>query len=271
MNAITVSVDYADLLAITLPRNRRHFERMMVVTSPSDQQSADVAREHGCEVHVTDAFYRGRALFNKWLALEEGLDILGREGWLTIIDADIVLPESLSWPTLRIGDLYGPRRRMLADINAPIPPHSQWHQVPLYRSTEFAGWMQTFHASDPVLGPAPWHQTCWTHAGCADTFFQEKWPAQRKRRLPFEVLHLGENGTNWCGRATPFRDGSKPLHADDRRKTLAEFMEQRRRTRTLNAERLLHVEPHGDGQRCEQDNKSDQHPQQDPVEQCCCD
>ena len=33
MRAILVAVDYADLLAITLPYNRQHFYEVMVVTS----------------------------------------------------------------------------------------------------------------------------------------------------------------------------------------------------------------------------------------------
>ena len=39
MNAILVCVDYSDLLAITLPHNRHHFNKVMVVTTPEDKDT----------------------------------------------------------------------------------------------------------------------------------------------------------------------------------------------------------------------------------------
>lgn len=227
MNAILVSVDYSDLLSVTLPRNRKHFDRMCVVTSPADLASQRIARECGCCVWATDAFWRNGADFNKWLALEEGLDFLGRSGWLAILDADVLWPSykmnfANEWceltdnkpihavtkenipiykvRQLEIGNLYTPLRRM-APWPIPVPPESDWGKFPLHpQQREFAGYTQIFHANDPALGPAPWHQTDWRHAGGADSFFQAKWGDAHKVRPPFEVLHLGQSGVNWCGR-----------------------------------------------------------------------
>lgn len=248
LRAIMVCVDYSDLLAVTLPYNRHHFEDVMVVTSHSDRATQDVAVQNDAKLFMTSAFYRDGAKFNKWRALEEGLDAFGRRGWLCLMDADVLWPKQLrvaqapdhymlqlwvgdraKWVGnammgLHPGSLCTPLRRMapwpLARLHfnhtiACAPAEELWHVYPVHRNVgEWAGYSQIFHASDPALGPAPWHEVDWEHAGGADSLFQRKWSAARKVRPPFEVLHLGEPGRNWYGRATPMGDGSVPADAD---------------------------------------------------------
>jgi hypothetical protein len=293
MRAILVSVGYTDLLRITLPYNRQHFDDVLVVTSPADAPNVEpLADESRARLFVTDAFYRDGADFNKWLALEEGLDFYGREGWLCLMDADVLWPRGLSVePTAdgarmfdtvsarlkrqRVpGYLYTPLRRICPlplrlrpDPDCPVcygrgwngtdgplgawqtcpltcsglrpPPEKEWCQYPLHRNAaEWAGYSQIFHASDPVLGPPPWHDVTWRHAGGADSFFQEKWPASRKVRPPFEVLHLGEAGVNWCGRAGPLADGSLPEGAVEKRAKLSRYW--RRRLGKTGPDRFRH-------------------------------
>lgn len=213
MNAILVAVNYDACLTLTLPYNRHHFDRVVVVTDDGDagDRTRRIALPHGCEVFHTDAFYRRGAMFNKWLALEEGLDACKlRTGWLCVMDADVLWPKDLprTWQPgreypgfgYREGCLYTPRRRMYPTIPQEVPPEEEWGRYPLHRNeAEFAGYSQVFHCSDPALPPAPWHETNWIHAGGADSFFQRRWPESRKVRPPFEVLHLGPAGENWCG------------------------------------------------------------------------
>jgi hypothetical protein len=243
MNAILVAVDYADLLALTLPYNRRHFDRVMVVTDRDRaHRDADIAQANHCEVYRTDSFYDGCAAFNKWVALEQGLDALGREGWLCLMDADVLWPQSLpkleqGWGTCDVvpGCLYSPRRRMMLDpqvcVNGAIPPEGTWGQFPLHpHQNAFAGYSQIFHASDPHLPAPPWHQVDWIHAGGADSYFHRLWPMSCKVRPPFEVLHLGPANQNWFGRSTPYLDGT--VHADSklRRQRNDSLWAERRRT-----------------------------------------
>lgn len=251
MRAILVSVDYADLLAITLPYNKHHFESVMVVTSPADIETVAVATICGAQVFVTGSFYERGAIFNKWLALEQGLDHIGREGWICIMDADVLWPKEIlgksvnpennaNW--MSVGNLYSPLRRMMSSLPYPfaLPSEDTWSNYPIHRNVnEWAGYTQIFHADDPHLGPAPWHETSWRHAGGADSMFQRKWPAECKVRPTFEVLHLGPAGTNWCGRATPYLDGRKPARAGERLAQLQGFMRSRRRTPGRFAEEKL--------------------------------
>lgn len=240
INAITVCVDYADILALTLPYTRHHFHRFMVVTHPRDTATIRLATEFGCDVHQTEAFYAHGAHFAKWAALEEGFDALGRDGWICVLDADI------AWPTnvpdlsglLRIGNLYGPRRRMMRNMWEPIPEDGKWRVFPIYPSQEFAGWCQLFHADDPHLTSRPWYQTDWNHAGGADTFFARRWPDERHVRLPFEVLHLGQEGVNWCGRSSRYVSGELPEDSEKRRKTMVELLSGRRRSGSFEGEKV---------------------------------
>lgn len=233
MRAIMVCVDYCDLLEITLPLNYHHFEEIMVVTSSADTNTQSFCKRYDkVKLFVTDLFYENGAIFNKWKALEAGLDAFGRDGWLCIMDADVVWPQEIPVIKFEIGKLYAPLRRMMHDVSLPLPPEKEWDRYPIHRNVaEWAGYSQIFHASDPVLGPAPWHEIDWKHAGGADSFFQFKWAPENKIRPQFQVLHLGEAGKNWAGRATDFVDGSTPELAQERLSYVNNIWINRRKNR----------------------------------------
>lgn len=284
LRAITVAVDYSDLLAVTLPYNRHHFDQVHIVT---DQRSALAVQnvtdptDGNVFVWVTDLFTAGGAVFNKWAALEWGLDRMGREGFIAIMDADVLWPravhvapfgQSLRFGladgrgdlVLNRGELMTPLRRMapwplgsLPFIQNPdevarnvregfvgVPAESSWHRFPIHRNVaEWAGYSQCFHASDPALGPPPWHEVTWTHCGGADSIFQRKWPPHLKRRPPWEVLHLGPAGENWMGRATPYADGTVPADAAEKGAMVRGIWEGRRRLRTAGASEAEQFRP----------------------------
>lgn len=229
MNAITVCVDYHDYLALTLPQNTRHFDKLLVVTSLDDRRTPAVALQYadqGVDVYATDAFTRDGAAFNKGLAIEEGLDILGRENLLCCLDADIVLPEAL--PRLpECGVLGMPRRRQ---AKPPGTIAVNWNTLEPTPEMEFvAGYCLFFHADDPVLWDRPWFPMHWKHAGGYDTDFCDKWPVDKRVMLPFNVLHLGEPCKNWWGRTTDYLDGSTPEVADERRDRMRQMYVDRQK------------------------------------------
>jgi hypothetical protein len=246
LRAIIVAVDYDDLLAVTLPYNRHHFDEVHLVTdSKSFPKIADYLYLDRVEIWTTDLFYSDGAKFNKWRALEWGLDRMGRTGWICSMDADVLWPREVKvdifGQSLRFGmtdgrgDLILHRGQLMAPLRrmAPWPLHNSvgecfavmsekdWGMFPIHRNVnEWAGYTQVFHADDPVLGPAPWHEVDWTHAGGADSLFQRKWSPWNKVRPNWEVLHLGEPGINWYGRATPLADGSVPADSADKRRMI---------------------------------------------------
>lgn len=243
MNGITISVDYSDILEITLKRNIKHFKKFVVVTSHADFATVEVcSRVPGVVCYQTSAFYSDGAIFRKWLALEEGLDVLGRSEWISVIDADIVLPNEIDFSGATLGNLYTPRRRMLTDITKwreHVDGERDWSDLPLKRNEEFAGYFQLFHASDPVLhGKKHWYGIDWVHAGGGDSEMAAHWPLRNRVRPPFEVLHLGEDGKNWCGRATMATDGTICPEASGRTAKLEKLLATRKQDASFRAEKI---------------------------------
>lgn len=234
INGITVSVGYGDILAVTLPRNAKHFEHVIVVTDSKDKETRDViAKVPNAVPYITDSFYLDGATFNKGRALEEGLQCIDCEGlghgWILVHDADILMPDVMPLESCVPGNLYNPPRRMLYDP-------TQWREDLDWKTldlagdvNEFPGYFQLFHTSDPVLRSRPWYAVDWKHAGGCDSAFQKKWSADKKFRPDFEVLHLGEDGKNWCGRATKRMDGTMPAGASENAAALRKFIQRRKR------------------------------------------
>jgi hypothetical protein len=207
IRGITTSVGYAPLLAITLPRNMRHLTECWVITSPEDEQTQAVAcGVPGVRLHVTDAFTRHGARFNKGLAFEEGFDAMGREGRLLIWDADILFPDVLDLSGWRDNCLNGAVRRMLANP-AEWTPELNWRSLPMIRDGGPIGFFQGFAAEDPAIRDRrPWYDVSFTHAGGGDAYFMTHWAPDKRKVLPIEVLHLGPNDTNWFGTTPEARD-----------------------------------------------------------------
>lgn len=232
MRSITVCVEYDDLLRISLAANARHFSECWVVTSPQDLRTPQVVAEiPQARLLVTDAFYRQGAVFNKGLAMEEGFEAMGREGWIVVWDADTVMPTYMPLENLDPTGLYSPYRRMLVNPQ-DYHPQLDWQTLPLKRDGELAGYYQLFHA-DALRDVRPWYGTNWRHAGGCDSDFSRKWPAERQHRLlAFTVLHLGLDGQNWMGRLTPRLD-RQSIPQTAAREAAMQQLRRTRRTRGL--------------------------------------
>jgi hypothetical protein len=215
--AILTCVEFDDILKITLPRNSRHFSRIMIVTSPDDLKTQEVARSvPNAELFITDAFTRRGASFNKGLALEEALDALNHSGWLTIMDCDIIMPQALPEHAYTAGNMYAPKRHLLEDASL-FSDNLSWDTVAMKDEIVGIGYFQMFHTADPVVADRPWYVTNFLDAGGSDTTLPARWPSDRLLRPPFHVLHLGPIAHNWFGRITPRLGTSElPKEALDR-------------------------------------------------------
>jgi hypothetical protein len=202
LRGITIAVNdwYAATLAICLPRNMRHFTECLVVTAPGDEAVKAVASKvAGVRILETDAFTRYGASFNKGLAMEEGFDALGRDGWIAIWDSDCLWPEQMPLGQLRPTALHGAKRRILANPNQ-WTPDLDWRKCPVARDGGPIGHTQIFHASDPAIrDKRPWYDVSFAHAGGGDAYMLTHWGPNDKPILPVEVLHLGPKDTHWFG------------------------------------------------------------------------
>jgi hypothetical protein len=209
MDAILVSVDYGDYLSICLPYNRRHFNRVMIVTTPDDAITQQLAKQHDCQLYITKCFYEDGGLFNKYRALEAGLDAFMPQDWLAIMDSDVLWPKAIDNTQYQIGKLYSPLRRMCNNTNH-VSPESEWSNYPyhsLHNSPTWkdhcSGYTQILHVGDIVLRSKPWHRLDLPTAQGGDTHFQDKWKVENRIRPNWECLHLGPPRQNWSGRVSP--------------------------------------------------------------------
>jgi hypothetical protein len=200
IRGITVSIGYGQLLRITLPLNMRHFHEAIVITSPEDRETQDVASSiPGVHLHVTDAATRHRARFNKGLCFEEAWDRFGRDGWWLIHDSDICFPDSLPLDGLNADKLYGARRRILADPSK-WRPDLVWATCPVHLDGGPIGFFQLANGDGKSLKhKRPWYDVTFTHAGGGDAYFMDLFPPSHRRVLPIDVLHLGRPDHHWFG------------------------------------------------------------------------
>lgn len=203
ITAVIVSVNYAPELIQCLTHCRRHIDDVLVVTTPEDTDTQRTAWSFGCCTHQTDAFYRDpESPFAKDAATVDALKSLGKCGWTLLMDADILMPETVEWPDLNQRCLYSARRRMCRGLNYA----RDWSQYPYQRDIVFAGYFQLFHSDDPNLEPWPNYPVT-KPVWYSDTIFQDMWPPAQKKLLPFDVLHIGDPPRlNWLGRSDEARD-----------------------------------------------------------------
>lgn len=224
MKSLTVCVGYDDLLDITLPRNAHHFTECLVITTPDDERTHRVVKSvPNARLLTTDAFYQHSAKFNKGLAVEEGFDALGRDGWLCVWDADIIMPSSMNLGGLCPSMLYSAQRLILKNVQ-DWSPGLDWARADSIRDVVFAGYFHVFHANDVHLKRRPWYDVTFAHAGGGDGYFQSRWTPVEKVYLPFKVLHLGPPDTNWCGRITRRVDGSVHPNVETHKRDMRNFL-----------------------------------------------
>lgn len=233
MKVILTCVDFSDLLAITLKSNKHHFEEVLVVTTKTDTKTHAVCKDNDVKFLATNGFYTPVGVsFNKFRALNEGVRLIERKGWMCVMDADIIWPHKIDWNFVA-GNLYTPLRHMHKDLTQPIPDELQWEKIPVHQQLkEWAGYTQIFHWDDPVVPKGDLFQE-WSSASGGDSVFQQQWT--NKIRPKWKCLHLGDH-CQWCGRTTKYLDGSVPKNAAKHSQQLAKLKLQRRTLRSLNQE-----------------------------------
>ena len=232
LEAVTVCVNYADFLAETIPSNRPHFDRWIIVTSPDDRATLDLCHDHNLEVVTTRDFCRGGEPFNKGRAIERGLAMLGHHDWLLHLDADIALPGdfrgSLDDADLDPDCIYGVDRIMVRGYEAwqrlkqSGSLRRGWHCMVSTRDYPVgARWADVRYGYVPIGFFQLWNQAADHRHGIrlrrypdnhqdaarADVKFALQWDRRSRVLIPeIVVAHLESEpaamGANWKGRTT---------------------------------------------------------------------
>lgn len=233
MRIVLPAVEYADFLAVTLPAWQRLFAgaSITVATAPQDHDTQALVARLGARLHVTEAWYRAGAHFDKAAALDEALGVTTRgnlgppaKGERCIVaDADVYPFGHLPATKLKPGAIYGCARylcRTPADLTAHLKRQTPRARLPLmlprYRGMDGppvvpgANKSTTLKTAKACLGyfqlfryyPG---QTFGSHktAGKYDLTFRNSF-AHRVGLWDFYVLHLGAPcRANWRGRVLP--------------------------------------------------------------------
>jgi len=221
IDGLVACVDYALELKLSMYLWEKNLDSVTVVTMQHDIHTRHVARPQrrpaDIRTHITDAFHRNGAMFNKAAAMQEAIiEAHPWRDWVLLFDADIIPPvdlrERLEAADLEPGYLYGAKRHQAHP--------NQWEgdpeRFPILNDREIPGYFQLFHVTDPAVADrAHVLPTQYYHAGNYDSEFQNRWghgsAMDRKRWLDFHVLHIGSPGKHWCGRDNA--EAMKELHA----------------------------------------------------------
>jgi hypothetical protein len=204
--ALIISIDYADLLAATLPHNRPLFDRIFVVTEERDEQTIAVAAEHECDILLTTHTKERGASFNRAGLLHRAQRVLHEafpDAWIAILDADIVVPQQLATTDRSVWNpayLYGLARfecLTKSDWESGVVKENTYGGDP---GNTVYGYFQLYH--DKTKFYPEWSES----AGYSDVEFSAQFE-ERRAKVPCDgemgVIHLGFGTTDWKGRVTP--------------------------------------------------------------------
>ena len=234
LEGLTVSVDFADLLAETLPLNLKHFDDFVVVTSPEDRETQRIARYYGARLVLTDKFRTRWNEMHKAAGINMGLQNLKLNEWVAHLDADMVLPPQtrhlIERANLDPQKLYGCDRFV-------VPGHDAWraHQaMPALQQDNYHVHLDIFPLAPRFSGARmggyapPGFFQLWnpgesnvrkypeehTTAAKTDVLHTAQWWRRSREMLPeFVAYHLETEpalqGADWGGRTTK-RWGAEP-------------------------------------------------------------
>lgn len=222
IEAVTVCVNYSDILSLVMPYNKSVIDNWVIVTDLNDTDTKKLCDYHNVKCIQTNAFYESGEIFNKGKGINVGFDELKLSGWVLHLDADILLPSNmkriLASDALETDCLYSVDRIDIVGrdryVSTILNLHNQYSDYVFVEevnpiSTRMfhntmgycpIGYFQLFHNSK-FIPYSERHET----AARSDVLFLNNWAKHKRRLHPgLFVYHLMSEkspmGTNWDGR-----------------------------------------------------------------------
>ena len=195
--AITVCVNYDDILTHMLQQNSKFLHRWFIVTSPDDTKTIQMIEKFGKEnvqILLYNDFYKNEADFNKGGAIlfaQNYVETNYSSANILILDGDIYLPSDFTDKlpkSIAEDTLYGAYRTdywTLEDFTNETYSGQRNYQ-------QFLGHFQLYKSNTKYK-----YEDSLNCSNC-DNIFTNKFP--KRQRLALRVKHLGQGGANWHGR-----------------------------------------------------------------------
>jgi hypothetical protein len=206
LEALITCVNFSDYLAVAMDHNAMIFDHIVVVTSQSDVETIKVATKHGATVVISN---RWGDKFAKYKGIDDGLSALHRPkgGWVSFVDADIILPSnlrrSIECLQQKDGVMYGLSRVIVQNNEELKEAKNGVYQglasldIVFFKLPGY-GYFQLFGAHDPAFSPLDEN---YLTAAMGDHKFRERFESVLK--LDGICIHLGSTLKNWSGRVNP--------------------------------------------------------------------
>jgi hypothetical protein len=120
-----ISVDFSDLLAETLPRNRQFFDHLIIATSPQDKDTQKLAKKYNCTLVISERQWEDNAPFNKGKIINDAFKKLHKKDRIIHLDCDIVLPAEFRRQVLKNTQRYS-KRAIFGCHRYMVPSKKQW-------------------------------------------------------------------------------------------------------------------------------------------------
>jgi hypothetical protein len=203
LDVVIVSVNYNDLLLVSLQHNSKIFENITIVTSSDDILCQKICQRLSVNYVVTDIMYEENATFNKGKAINVGIKSLKNPDFILLIDADIIVKEKININELNENVLYSSDRWICKSYNL----YNQWTQgiidvqkIGRNEGDKGIGFFQLFNISNPNIDRDKPYPEISNNAAWSDLVFRDKFVTRKK--IENTIIHLGDPYMNWDGRVT---------------------------------------------------------------------
>lgn len=201
--AITVSVNYDDILKHIITQNAQFFKEWLIVTSPDDTATKTVIKD-SCLSNVDIIYFdkfKHNAVFNKGGAIRIAQDHVykkykknANKTSILILDSDIFLPcnliDVINSVNLENDAIYGVGERYDYHTLEDFLKRQNGNKYAC--GYDIVGFFQLYKFN------SRYKYNNSNDCGGVDNDFRELFP--NKRHLKLSVLHLGKDGINWHGR-----------------------------------------------------------------------
>jgi len=195
--ALTVCVNYDDILKHLIEQNSKFFLKWFIVTSPEDTKTIELIESFGkenIEILIYNGFYKKQLKFNKGGAIFFGqthIETIYSSANILLLDSDIYLPDNFfsTLPdTLAEDTLYSTNHRFdYSSIDDFINDTN-----PKRVETDFWGFFQLYKMDEKYMYSESFN--------CSSCDYVFKYKFQSKINLDICLKHLGVAACNWDGR-----------------------------------------------------------------------